>query len=35
MAEVAKTRPGERFTSLIHLINEETLKQSHKEMEAK
>jgi len=32
IAEVAKAKPKEKFTSLIHLINKETLIQSHKEM---
>jgi RNA-directed DNA polymerase len=32
IAEVAKAKPKERFTSLIHLINKETLIQCHKEM---
>ena len=32
IAEIARTRPNERFTSLIHLINEESIKASHKEM---
>ena len=27
IAEVAKTQPKERFTSLAHLINEDALKQ--------
>jgi len=34
IAEVARTRPEERFTSLVHLINEKTLIQSHKRMTA-
>ena len=29
IAEIARTKPNERFTSLIHLINAETLMQSH------
>lgn len=32
IAEVARTKPEERFTSLAHLINKEMLKQCHKEM---
>lgn len=32
IAEVAKTKPNEKFTSLIHLINEETIKQCHRKM---
>jgi RNA-directed DNA polymerase len=35
IAEVAKAKPKEKFTSLIHLINQETLIQSHKEMSGK
>lgn len=35
IAEVAKSKPNERLTSLIHLINEETLIQCHKEMKTK
>ena len=35
IAEVAKAKPEEKFTSLIHLINKETLIQSHKEMNGK
>ena len=34
IAEIAKTKPSERFTSLIHLINAETLIQSHNNMKA-
>lgn len=34
MAEVARTRPKERFTSLIHLINEEMLIMCHHELDA-
>ena len=34
IAEVAKSKPNEKFTSLIHLINEETLIQCHNEMKA-
>jgi RNA-directed DNA polymerase len=32
IAEVAKTQPKERFTSLAHLINEDALKQCYHEM---
>lgn len=32
IAEVAKAKPNERFTSLIHLINKEPLIQCHNEM---
>lgn len=35
IAQVAKANPKEKFTSLIHLINKETLIQSHKEMSSK
>ncbi|MCD6135377.1 group II intron reverse transcriptase/maturase [Candidatus Bipolaricaulota bacterium] len=35
IAEIAKERPEERFTSLIHLINEESLIQAHRKMKAK
>jgi len=35
IAEVARAKPKEKFTSLIHLINKETLIQSHKEMSGK
>ena len=35
IAEAAKMRPNEKFTSLAHLINEETIKESHKEMSRK
>ena len=34
IAEIARTKPKERFTSLIHLINAETLMQSHNNMKA-
>ncbi len=34
IAEVAKTKPKERFTSLVHLINEESLIECHNEMKA-
>jgi len=32
IAKVAKERPDEKFTSLIHLINEESLVQAHERM---
>lgn len=35
IAEVAKTQPTEKFTSLAHLINKETIKECHKEMSTK
>ena len=35
IAEVARTRPNERFTSLIHLINYEMLVKCHHELDAK
>lgn len=35
IAEVAKARPKERFTSLAHLINEEMIEICHKEMSRK
>jgi group II intron reverse transcriptase/maturase len=35
IAEIAKSKPNEKFTSLIHLINKETLIKSHNEMKAK
>ena len=35
IAEVAKTRPNEKFTSLAHLINEEILKDCHQQMSRK
>lgn len=34
IAKVARTRPKERFTSLIHLINEEMLIKCHHELDA-
>lgn len=34
IAEVARTKPKERFTSLIHLINEEMLIMCHHELDA-
>lgn len=33
IAEVAKTKPKERFTSLAHLLNEEMIKECHGNME--
>lgn len=33
IAEAARMRPDEKFTSLAHLINEETIKECHREME--
>lgn len=35
IAEVAKSEPNERFTSLIHLINRESLIQCHNDMKTK
>ena len=35
IAQVAKSKPKERFISLIHLINKETLINCHKEMSSK
>lgn len=35
ISQVAKSKPKERFTSLIHLINKETLIQCHKEINGK
>lgn len=35
IAEAARRRPNEKFTSLAHLINEGTIKQCHKEMSRK
>jgi RNA-directed DNA polymerase len=35
IAELAKNRPKERFTSLAHLINETSLRESHREMNAR
>lgn len=32
IADVAKEKPKEKFTSLIHLINEESLIQCHRDM---
>lgn len=34
IAEIAKTRPKERFTSLAHLINRESLTESHHSLKA-
>lgn len=34
-SEVAKAKPNERFTLLIHLINKESLIQCHNEMNAR
>jgi RNA-directed DNA polymerase len=34
-AEIAKEKPNEKFTSLVHLIDEEMLKQCHKELNGK
>lgn len=35
IAEVAKAKPKGKFTSLMHLINKETVIQSYKEMSGK
>ena len=35
IARIAKERPEERFTSLVHLINEESLIQAHRQMKVK
>ena len=35
IAEIARTKPKERFTSLAHLINKEVLMACHKEMNGK
>lgn len=35
IAEVVRTRPAEKLTSLAHLINEEMLKACHKQMDKK
>lgn len=32
IAELAKSRPKMKFTSLVHLLNEESLKQCHYEL---
>ena len=34
IAQVAKAKPSERFTSLIHLINKDSLIEAHREMKA-
>ena len=33
IAEIAKAKPKERFTSLYHLLNEEMLTQCHRELD--
>ena len=35
IAEVAKTKPEEKFTSLVHLINKEMLIECHKQLEGR
>ncbi len=35
IARIAKERSEERFTSLVHLINEESLTQAHRQMKVK
>lgn len=35
IAEVARKRPNEKFTSLVHLINEDAIKESHHRMNKK
>lgn len=35
IAEAARMRPDEKFTSLIHLINEESIKECHRKMKKK
>ena len=35
IAYIAKAKPKERFTSLVHLIDEELLKQCHQELNGK
>ena len=35
IAEIAKEKPEEKFTSLVHLIDEEMLEQCHKELNGK
>lgn len=35
IAEIAKERPKEKFTSLAHLLNEDFLKECHRELESK
>lgn len=32
IAQIAKERPQEQFTSLVHLLNEETLHMCHQEL---
>lgn len=34
IAEIAKEKPEEKFTSLIHLVNKEMLRECHKELKA-
>ena len=35
IAEIAKERPNERITGLAHLINQESIKESHRELKAR
>lgn len=35
IAEVARAKPEEKFTSLVHLINDEMIKNCHKQMDRK
>ena len=35
IAKLAKSQPSMKFTSLAHLLNEESLKQCHHELPAK
>lgn len=35
IAKVAKERPKERFTSLMHYINQQTLARCHQELSAR
>ena len=35
IAEVARIKPSEKFTSLVHLINSDMIKACHKEMDKK
>ncbi|MGB7604524.1 MAG: group II intron reverse transcriptase/maturase [Lutisporaceae bacterium] len=35
IAEIAKERPNERITALAHLINKESIKESHRELKAR
>ena len=35
IAELAKSQPKMKFTSLVHLFNEESLKQCHQELPSK